>query len=99
MEKDAGILLKVLNADGGITANDFVVQMIADILNKPIALIGMPDVSALGAALLAGLKAGVFESLDALKQIQTDKKMIQPVDATAALQQYQEWQKVINVGI
>lgn len=97
MEKDAGIPLKVLNADGGITANEFVVQMIADILNKPIALIGMPDVSALGAALLAGLKAGVFESLDALALIQSEKKSIHPIDAPTVMKQYQEWQKLINL--
>lgn len=97
MEKDAGIPLKVLNADGGITVNDFVVQMIADILNKPIALIGMPDVSALGAALLAGLKAGVFESLDALSTVVSEKQSIQPIDATSVLKQYLEWQKQINL--
>ncbi len=56
MEKDAGISLKELNADGGITANKFIIQFIADLLNKKVATIGMPDVSALGAAFLAGLK-------------------------------------------
>ena len=58
MEKDAKLSLKELMADGGITSNQFVIQFLADLLNKPVATIGMPDVSALGAAYLAGLQAG-----------------------------------------
>lgn len=99
MEKDAGIPLQKLNADGGITANDFVVQLIADVLNKDLALIGMPDVSALGAALLAGLKAGVYESLEALAKMQADKTIIQPTNSKSALKLYQEWKKVINANL
>ena len=78
MEKDAGVSLKELNADGGITSNKFVIQFLTDLLNKNVATIGMPDVSALGAAYLAGLKAGVYESIDALKQLNADKKYHQP---------------------
>ncbi len=96
MEKDAGISLKELNADGGITSNGFVVQMIADILNKNVATIGMPDVSALGAALLAGLKVGVYESVVALKKINSDKKYYNPGDNLTAIKNYEGWQKEIQ---
>ncbi|CAN5434140.1 glycerol kinase GlpK [soil metagenome] len=96
MEKDASISLKELNADGGITHNKFVMQYIADILNKNVATIGMPDVSALGAALLAGLKAGVYESIEALKKMNTDKKYYKPVNIESANENYKGWQKEIE---
>ena len=96
MEKDAGVSLKELNVDGGITSNGFVVQSIANLLNKNVATIGMPDVSALGAALLAGLKAGVYESIDALKKINSNKKYYSPTDNSTAVKNYAGWQKEIQ---
>jgi glycerol kinase len=96
MERDASIELKELNADGGITANDFVVQMIADLLNKQLVLIGTPDVSALGAALLAGLKSGVYPNMESLKLLQTEKKYRQPINSNKAHEEYQGWLQLVN---
>lgn len=79
MEKDADISLKELNADGGMTKNRFLVQFLSDLLAKPVSLIGMPDVSALGAAYMAGLKAGVYADLDTLKKLSSAKQQVQPV--------------------
>lgn len=95
MEKDSGISLKELNADGGITANTFIVQFIADLLNKKVATIGMPDVSALGAALLAGLKSGVYESINSLKKMNTEKKYYTPLNTDNAIKNYKGWQREI----
>ncbi len=98
MEKDAGISLNELNADGGITANQFVVQFLTDLLNKNVATIGMPDVSALGAAYLAGLKAGVYESIDALRNLNADKKKFTPaVDISKVNEAYNGWCKTIKL--
>jgi glycerol kinase len=96
MEKDAGIFLKELNADGGITNNKFIMQFIADLLNKNVATIGTPDVSALGAALLAGLEVGVYESIDALKRLNTDKKHCHPSNTVVAFKNYEGWKKEIH---
>ncbi len=96
MEKDAGIALKELNADGGITGNHFIMQFIADLLDKQVATIGMPDVSALGAALLAGLEAGVYQNIEALKKLNTDKKYFHPLDTAAAEKNYAGWQQQIQ---
>jgi glycerol kinase len=92
METDADISLREINADGGITNNKFIMQMMADLLNKEVATINMPDVSALGAALLAGLKSGVYESIEALKSIHSDKNYYLPLDIAAANQSYKGWQ-------
>lgn len=95
MEKDAGLPLKELNTDGGITANNFVMQFIADLLNKKVICIGMPDVSALGAAYLAGLHAGLYKSLDHLRQLNTEKKIFQPSGSGRSRTSYNEWKRAI----
>jgi glycerol kinase len=98
MEMDAEIPLKELNVDGGITSNRFVVQGIANLLNKNVATIDMPDVSALGAALLAGLKVGVYESIDALKKIKSDKSYYRPSGNDDAIKSYGGWQQEISAA-
>jgi len=95
MEKDAGLSLKELNTDGGITTNNFVMQFIADLLNKKAICIGMPDVSALGAAYLAGLHAGVYSGLDHLRQLNNEKKIFQPSGVQALNICYNGWKKAI----
>ena len=97
MEKDAGISLSALMVDGGITANEFVIQFLADLLFKNVATIGMPDVSALGAAYLAGLKVGVYKNIETLQQLKSNKNIHQPNHDTAiANKGYEGWQKTIN---
>ena len=97
MEKDAGVSLKELNADGGITSNRFVMQFLSDLLQKNVTTIGMPDVSALGAAYLAGLQAGVYEDIGSLKKMNTEKKQQQPSkDNRIAQAGYEGWKKEIN---
>lgn len=91
MEKDAGIALQELNTDGGITANTFVMQFLADLLQKKVATIGMPDVSALGAALLAGLKIGVYADLEALKKMNRDQQYYVQGDKEGAERDYKGW--------
>ncbi len=97
MEKDAAVSLKELNADGGITSNEFVMQYLTDLLDKPVASIGMPDVSALGAAYLAGLQSGIFSSIEDLKQLNTEKKMHKPANNNEVVQNaYEGWQQTIK---
>jgi len=99
MEDDAKLSLKELMADGGITANKFVIQFLADLLNKPVATIGMPDVSALGAAYLAGLEIGVYENIESLKKLNTDKTFYHPKIETGSMNKnYTGWQKIIKSG-
>jgi glycerol kinase len=97
MEKDAKLSLNELMADGGIISNKFVIQFLADLLNKPVATIGIPDVSALGAAYLAGLQVGVYESIEVLKKLNSDKKNYWPrQDLSKVNEGYAGWQKTIN---
>ncbi|MBL8664972.1 MAG: glycerol kinase GlpK [Candidatus Odyssella sp.] len=55
---------QVLRVDGGMVANDWLLQFLADILGAPVERPRVPETTALGAAFLAGLGAGLYRSLD-----------------------------------
>ena len=62
MQADAGIPLKELRADGGAITNDFMVQFQSDMLGVPVLRPRVAEITAQGAAYLAGLAAGFWES-------------------------------------
>lgn len=68
MEKDSGIKLEVLRADGGMVADDLLMQFQADILDRPVVRPVTKDATtALGAAYAAGLAVGYFKDLNDLR--------------------------------
>lgn len=92
MEQDAGIRPDELMVNGGMTINRLVLQSIADVLNCNLVKGDMPDVSALGAGLLAGLKAGIFKSIRDIEALKANPVVIKPQQDTAAIQAcYTEW--------
>jgi glycerol kinase len=66
MERDSGIQLRELRADGGAVANTFLMQFQADILGVPVEVPEITETTALGSAYLAGLATGFWESRDEL---------------------------------
>ncbi|WP_316818100.1 glycerol kinase GlpK [Pedobacter nyackensis] len=97
MEKDTGIALAGLMVNGGMTGNGFVLQFMADLLNKNVSNMGMPDVSALGVAYLAGLKTGFFKSIAQLETLNSEKTTLQPVkDKTKINLAYNGWKNAIT---
>lgn len=62
MQDDSGIQLKTLKVDGGATANNFLMQFQADILGNEVARPKVTETTALGAAYLAGLAVGFWDS-------------------------------------
>lgn len=64
MEKDAGVHLNSLRVDGGASANDFLMQFQADILNAEVVRPCCIETTALGAAYLAGMATGFWENAD-----------------------------------
>jgi glycerol kinase len=68
MQREAGIDLKQLRADGGAVANRFLMQFQADILGVPVDVPPVPETTALGAAYLAGLGIGFWNSSAELAQ-------------------------------
>ena len=67
MEKDAGCPLKELKVDGGATANNLMMQFQADILGTSVIRPKVTETTALGAAYLAGLAVGYWESINHIK--------------------------------
>lgn len=97
MEKDTGIALKQLMTNGGLTANEFVMQLLTDVLSKPVSRSSMPDVSALGAAYMAGLQPGIFTNIDTLRNLKSDKVVLYPSGKSdSAREWYRGWLQVIN---
>jgi glycerol kinase len=66
VEADSGIALGELRVDGGASVNDTLLQFQADILGVPVVRPVMPETTALGAALLAGLAVGFWSSPEEL---------------------------------
>ena len=64
----AGVLPDTLRVDGGMVANDWVCQYLADILDCPVERPAVLETTALGAAYLAGLAVGVYPSMAAISE-------------------------------
>ena len=69
MEKDLGIRFKSLLADGGAANNSFLLEFQAGISGIPVIRTGCTEATALGAAVIAGLSAGFYDSVDSLRKI------------------------------
>ncbi len=77
MEADARVPIKAIRVDGGATANNFLMQFQADILNAPVIRPKVIESTALGAAYLAGLAAGFYEDkADIVKNIAVDREFL-----------------------
>ena len=68
MEKDSGVQLKRLKVDGGMVANELLMQFQADILDVPVIRPTVTETTALGAAYAAGLATGFWDDTEALRR-------------------------------
>lgn len=68
MEKESGLTLASLKVDGGACANDFLMQFQADLLGAKVERPSCIETTALGAAYLAGIGVGYFESLEEIQK-------------------------------
>ncbi len=68
MQRDAGVTLRELKVDGGASRNNLLMQFQADILGTSVIRPKVTETTALGAAYLAGLAVGYWESIDHIKE-------------------------------
>jgi len=68
MEADAGMPIRELRVDGGATANNLLMQFQADILGTDVVRPKVTETTALGAAYMAGLATGFWDSIDTIRQ-------------------------------
>ncbi|MFZ0216951.1 MAG: glycerol kinase GlpK [Candidatus Dormiibacterota bacterium] len=97
MEADSGVRMTKLKVDGGMTKNDFLMQLQSDILGRPVIRPTVSETTALGAAYAAGLAVGFWSSLDELRQNWAVDQTWEPTwteEARAA--GYVQWKKAIE---
>ncbi|MGK7388842.1 MAG: glycerol kinase GlpK [Candidatus Cyclobacteriaceae bacterium M2_1C_046] len=96
MQKDSGIDLKALKVDGGAVANNYLMQFQADILGVPVERPSVIESTAVGAAYLAGIGAGVWD-MNSLKEYQEINKVFEPaIEKGQRDKLYQKWQKAVK---
>jgi glycerol kinase len=78
VQTDAGTPLHELRVDGGASANDSLVQFQADILGVPVVRPAMTETTALGAAFLAGLGAGLWKEVQAISKLPREERRFEP---------------------
>lgn len=97
MTEESGIDLKILKVDGGATNNRFLMQFQADILNKEIERPQVYETTALGAAYLAGLAVGFWESFDEIVKINTiNSKYTPSMSEKKSKNYYQNWKRALE---
>lgn len=79
MEEEASVKIDKLAVDGGAAANDFLLQFQADIIDKPVIRPCAIESTSLGAAFLAGLKAGFWQDCLELSQIKSTEMEFTPM--------------------
>lgn len=96
MEKDAGVQIKVLNVDGGASANDFLMQFQSNILHAQVDRPEIIETTALGAAFLAGLATGFWKNKEELHEIRKLNHSFKPnMDIETRNVLYEGWQKAV----
>ena len=97
MEKDAGCPLKELKVDGGATANNLMMQFQADILGTSVIRPQVTETTAIGAAYLAGLAGGYWDSIDHIKsQWGVEKEFTPQADAETVEALKEGWADAIR---
>jgi glycerol kinase len=96
MENEGEIQLTDLRVDGGPTRNDFLMQFQADMLQGKVERANIEEVSALGAAFLAGLAVGFWKDLDEIKALRKSDKTFQPKMEKGKVDElYKGWKKAV----
>ncbi len=97
MEKDAGLSLKSLKADGGMANNDLLMQFQADMLQIPVIRPAVTESTVLGAAYAAGLAVGVWpEKKKLTANWQQDKQWNPKMSPEQQEQYYRRWTQAVR---
>jgi glycerol kinase len=95
MIKDSKISLDTLRVDGGMVANDWLLQFLADVLKVEVQRPHCIETSALGAAYLAGLQVGLYQSLEEISQLWQVNVKFKPQQQREA--DYAIWKKMVLI--
>lgn len=97
MQEDSGINLNSLIVDGGATANNFLMEFQANILGKSVRRPTVLETTALGAAYLAGLAVGVWESKEEIKAGWVlEREFLPHMEEEVRVVKYNKWKKAVE---
>jgi glycerol kinase len=97
MQKDAYCAVTEIRADGGAARNDLLMQFQADLLGIPVVRPRVTETTALGAAYLAGLAVGFWESVDSIeRQWQVEKRFEPAMDAARRGALLNRWTRAVE---
>jgi glycerol kinase len=97
VEQDTGVPLHELRVDGGMTANQLLMQFQADVLGIPVVRPTVAETTALGAAYAAGLAVGFWSVCDELRANWREGARWEPASDRAAVEGlYRTWQKAVT---
>lgn len=98
MANDTGFRPDVIRADGGLVANGFVCQFLADMLNRPVDIPRVTETTALGAAYLAGLQSGVYNGLnDITRSWQCARRYSPAMESAKREALYKGWKNAVGM--
>lgn len=95
MESDSGIQIKELRVDGGATQNNLLLQFQADILKSNVVRPEVTEITAIGAAYLAGLAVGYWENIEQIQHQWQVNRRFEP-GAEAREELIKEWYRAIK---
>ncbi|MBK5267749.1 MAG: glycerol kinase GlpK [Acidimicrobiia bacterium] len=94
---DSGVALAALKVDGGMVANQLLMQFQADLLDVPVVRPAVAETTALGAAYAAGLAVGFWPGFDALRDNWSIAQRWEPnMDAALRRSEYAKWKKAVT---
>ena len=97
MLADAGVPLRALRVDGGAAANDFLCQFQADVTRVDVLRPSVIDTTALGAAYLAGLGAGIWGSLaEVAHRWEIERRFVPVMDESRRAALYAGWRRAVG---
>ncbi|KRB90459.1 glycerol kinase GlpK [Noviherbaspirillum sp. Root189] len=97
MQRDAAIQLTELRVDGGAARNDLLMQFQADILGVPVVRPMVTETTALGAAYLAGLAVGYWQSQEEIAaQWQVEKRFEPQMSQDERVQRMHQWRRAVQ---
>lgn len=97
VEADAGNPLAELRGDGGAAANDLLLQIQADLLQKPVVRPTVTETTALGAAYFAGLAVGFWSSPEEISSHwRTDRRFLPHLSAAEAAARRARWSEAVS---
>lgn len=96
MQEDAGVKLAILKVDGGASANNMLMQFQADILGAEVERPKVIESTAMGAAYLAGIQAGLWKKSDIVKNRVIEKKFKSTMESSLRDKLYKGWKKAVE---